>query len=79
MQVGNDGGWCAIHVQQDGKPYKAGLLTQTAEHGTVFIHPVGDDTRIDYTPAPGYVGRDNFVVQLIPGNPTIRVTVTVTR
>lgn len=79
MRVGNDGGWCAIRVQQDGKPYEAGLLTQPAEHGTVFIHPVGDDTRIDYTPALGYVGQDSFVVQLIPGNPSIRVTVAVTR
>lgn len=79
MRVGNDGGWCAIHVALHGKPYAAGLLTQPAQHGTVFIHPVGDDTRIDYTPAPGYVGPDSFVVQLIPGNPSIRVTVTVTR
>ena len=79
IKVGNDGGWCAIHVQHDGKPYAAGLLTQQARHGTVFIHPVGDDTRIDYTPAPGYRGTDSFEVQLIPGNPTIRVAVTVSR
>lgn len=79
IKVGNDGGWCAIHVRQDGKPYAAGLLTQQPRHGKVFIHPVGNDTRIDYTPAPGYVGADSFAVQLIPGNPTIRVAVTVTR
>lgn len=79
IKVGNDGGWCAIHVQRDGKPYAAGLLIQPARHGKVFIHPVGDDTRIDYTPAPGYVGADSFLVQLLPGNPTIRVAVTVTR
>lgn len=79
MKVGNDGGWCAIRMQHEGKPYEAGLLTQQAGHGKVFIHPVGDDTRIDYTPAPGYVGPDSFEVQLIPGHTTIRVAVTVVR
>jgi hypothetical protein len=78
MQVGNDGGWCAVTVQQSGKPYEAGLLTTLAAHGTVFIHPVGDDTRIDYTPAHGFHGTDSFVVSLIPGDPTIRAEVTVT-
>jgi hypothetical protein len=79
MRVGNDGGWCAINVQLDGQPYEAGLLTEPPAHGKVFIHPVGDSTRIDYTPDPGFAGTDRFVVQLIPGNPAIRVTVTVTR
>lgn len=79
MRVGNDGGWCAIRVQLDGKPYAAGLLNQPPEHGKVFIHPVGDDTRIDYTPELGFTGHDDFVVELIPGNPVIRVSVTVTR
>ena len=79
MQVGNDGGWCAIHVARDGKPYAAGLLTTPAAHGTVFIHPVGDDTRIDYTPERGFFGPDAFTVRLIPGNPALHVTVTVTR
>jgi hypothetical protein len=78
MRVGNDGGWCAIAVQLDGKPYAAGLLTDAPEHGTVFIHPVGDSTRIDYTPESGFAGRDSFTVQLIPGSPVIRVNVTVT-
>ena len=79
MQVGNDGGWCAIRVALDGHPYAAGLLTMPAQHGKVFIHPVGDDTRIDYTPVPGYAGPDAFAVQLLPGNPSLRVAVTVAR
>jgi hypothetical protein len=78
MRVGNDGGWCAIAVQLDGKPYAAGLLTTSPEHGNVFIHPVGDNTRIDYTPELGFAGHDRFTVELIPGNPMIRVGVTVT-
>ncbi|MGA3398583.1 MAG: Ig-like domain-containing protein [Acetobacteraceae bacterium] len=77
MQVGNDGGWCGITVTQGGKPYDAGLLTQAPEHGSVYIHPVGDDTRIDYTPEPGFSGADSFVVKLLPGSPVLRVNVTV--
>lgn len=79
MRVGNDGGWCGISVQLDGQPYAAGLLTESPAHGNVFIHPVGDSTRIDYTPEAGFTGTDRFVVQLIPGNAAIRATVTVTR
>ena len=78
MQVGNDGGWCAITVQRGGNTFDAGLLTDHPAHGTVFIHPVGDATRIDYTPARGFNGADWFTVRLLPGNPVIRVTVTVT-
>jgi hypothetical protein len=77
MQVGNDGGWCGITVSQDGKPYDAGLLTQEPEHGAVYIHPVGDDTRIDYTPEHGFSGADSFAVKLLPGNPMLHVTVAV--
>ena len=79
MQLGNDGGWCAIQVARDGKPYAAGLLIARAAHGVVFIHPVGDDTRIDYTPARGFAGPDAFTVKLIPGDPSLHVTVTVVR
>ena len=77
--VANDGGWCGIRVHQQGpKPFDAGLLTTRPNHGTVLIHEVGDDTRIDYTPDRGFAGNDAFVVKLIPGNATIDVGVTVT-
>jgi hypothetical protein len=79
MRVGNDGGWCGISVQLDGQAYATGLLTESPARGKVFIHPVGDATRIDYTPDPGFTGTDRFVVQLIPGNAAVRTTVTVTR
>ena len=79
MKVVNDGGWCAINVHQDGpKPYEAGLLTTRPNHGDVLIHEVGDNTRIDYTPDRGFAGNDSFSVQLIPGNASLRVSVTVT-
>ena len=77
MQVGNDGGWCAMTVAQDGKPYDAGLLTQAPEHGDVYIHPVGDNTRIDYTPAMGFSGADSFAVTLLPDRPMLHVDVVV--
>jgi hypothetical protein len=79
MKVGNDGGWCGVPVHQDGpKPFDAGLLTARPANGTVLIHEVGDDTRIDYTPDHGFSGSDSFSVRLVPGDATIRTAVTVT-
>ena len=79
VQVVNDGGWCGITVQHNGGPYDAGLLTEAPAHGKVYIHPVGDFTRIDYTPEAGFAGADNFTVELLPGHATIRASVTVTK
>ena len=76
MQLANDGGWCAITVR--GAPYSAGLLVTPPAHGEVYIHPVGDDMRIDYTPSPGFTGADAFEVKLIPGDPVLQVSVAVT-
>lgn len=74
MTLANDGGWCAIAMHQDGPaPYTAGLLTTRPEHGKVFIHSVGDDTRIDYTPEPRFGGNDSFAVQLVPGDAVVRI------
>lgn len=78
MKVGNDGGWCAMSVNHGGEPYATGLLTQRPVHGKVYIHPVGNDTRIDYTPDAGFSGDDSFVVTLLPGRPAIDVAATVT-
>jgi hypothetical protein len=79
IKLANDGGWCGLPVHQDGpKPFDAGLLATRPNHGTVLIHEVGDDTRIDYTPDRGFSGTDTFSVKLIPGNATIHVTATVT-
>jgi hypothetical protein len=79
MKVANDGGWCGIRVYEEGpKPYEAGLLKRRPSHGNVLIHEVGDATRIDYTPDRRFAGTDAFAVQLIPGNATIQVAVTVT-
>ena len=45
----------------------------------MLIHTVGNDTRIDYTPAARYAGADAFTVRLLPGDAMIRVTATVTQ
>ncbi len=79
MTVGNDGGWCAITIAQaGGQPYAAGLVTIPPTHGTLYIHTVGDATRIDYTPDAGFLGHDNFAIRTVPGNDLLRAAVTVT-
>lgn len=78
VKMTNDGGWCGLTVHQPGpKPYDAGLLTSRPEHGTVLIHEVGDNTRIDYTPDRGFSGNDAFTVKLLPGSAIVRETVVV--
>ena len=79
MTVGNDGGWCAISVTDGGKPYATGLLIGQPSHGSVYVHPVGNATRIDYTPDSGFAGDDAFTVRLLPESPVLRVSVTVAR
>lgn len=77
MTVGNDGGWCGVTVSQGGKPFTAGLVQTRAQHGQLNVHSVGDNTRVDYIPDPGYAGADSFAVRLVPGNPVLTVNVTV--
>ncbi len=69
------GGWCGIPVRREGGPYAAGLLIRAPHNGKVFVHSVGDDTRIDYTPATGAAGPDAFAVRLIPGDAVVQVEV----
>lgn len=78
LKMGNDQGWCGITVAQaSARPFDAGLLVKRPAHGKVFIHSVGDATRIDYTPNRGFVGSDSFTVRLIPGNADLTAQVTV--
>ncbi|HEX4173842.1 MAG TPA: hypothetical protein VHY82_15345 [Acetobacteraceae bacterium] len=77
IKMGNDGGWCAITVNDAGKPFDAGLLLTEPAHGKVYIHTVGDETRIDYTPEPRFAGSDAFAVRLIPGGAVLRASVAV--
>jgi hypothetical protein len=79
MKLANDGGWCGLQAHQEGpKPFEAGLLAVRPGHGSVLIHEVGDNTRIDYTPDRGFSGTDSFTVKLIPGDAKVKVAVVVT-
>ncbi len=78
ISLENDGGWCAFSVQQDRAAYTTGLVTTRPQHGKVFVHSVGDETRIDYTPMPGFAGTDSFTVKLLPGDAAVAVAATVT-
>lgn len=76
IQVGSDAGWCGLKVNNGGAPYATELLTARPAHGKVYVHQVGNDTRIDYTPDTGYVGPDSFTLQLLPGDAIVHATVT---
>ena len=79
MQVSNEGGWCGIIANRGGAAFDSYLLVARPAHGTVFAHHVGANTRIDYTPDPGFAGADKFAIRLIPGNAEIQAAVTVSK
>jgi hypothetical protein len=79
VQVSNEGGWCGETINHNGVAYDSYMLVSRPSHGRVFAHHVGNNTRIDYTPDPGYVGTDSFAIRLIPGNAVFGAAVTVTR
>jgi len=84
----NDG-WCGVFVadkdeaNKGGQPFSLGLVKARPAHGRVYIQPVNQKTRIEYTANAGYVGADEFTVALrsrtagVPDTP-LRVDVTVT-
>jgi len=89
----NDG-WCGVFVAdkdgadkdragKGGQPFSLGLVKVRPAHGRVYIQPVNQKTRIEYTANTGYVGADEFTVALrsrtagVPDTP-LRVDVTVT-
>jgi hypothetical protein len=79
MQMSNDGGWCGIIATRDGHAFDSYLLLVRPEHGRVYAHHVGANTRIDYTPDKGFTGTDAFAVRMIPGEGIIQGAVTVTQ
>ncbi len=79
IQMSNEGGWCGITVNRGGVPYDSYLLVTRPDHGKIFAHRVGKNTRVDYTPDPGFSGADRFAVRLIPGDAVLGGAVTVTR
>jgi hypothetical protein len=79
MRVSNEGGWCGIIANRGGVAFESYLLMTRPAHGKVFAHHVATNTRIDYTPDPGFTGADGFTVRLIPGNAVLEAAVTVTK
>ena len=82
IAMSNDG-WCGVFVaEKDGQPFSLGLVKTRPAHGRVYIQPVNQKTRIEYTANTGYVGADTFSVALrsrtagAPDTP-LRVEVTV--
>ncbi len=67
-------GWCGLTMANGDGPFAAGLVERRPEKGHVFIHTVGDDTRVDYTPDASAVA-DSFSVRLIPGDAIVTVSV----
>ncbi len=79
VQMSNEGGWCGVTLNRAGVAYNSYLLVTRPAHGRVFAHHVGQTTRVDYTPDPGFVGTDSYAVRLIPGNAVLEGGVTVTK
>ena len=82
MQMNNDGGWCAIRVADAKAPFLVGLVHDRPAHGRVLVRAAGDQTFLDYVPAPGYAGPDSFTAILRPheagqADSTVHVTVAV--
>lgn len=78
----NDG-WCGVFVaEKDQRPFSLGLVKARPAHGRVYIQPVNQQTRIEYTANAGYVGADTFTVDLrsrtaAASDTTLRVDVSV--
>ena len=64
IRMSNDG-WCAARAAEaDGQPFLLGLVRTRPENGRVEIRKVGNQTRAEYTPNPGFAGTDAFAVDL---------------
>lgn len=80
----NDGDWCTIHFTfavRGQIPVVVPLrVKRSPAHGQVEVGSVGQEMRIAYRPAPGFVGTDPFMVYMAGPEPwNIPVQVTVTR
>jgi hypothetical protein len=83
LTMTNDG-WCAVRTTEaDGQPFQLGLVRQRPAHGTMLVQKLGGETRLEYTPNPGYTGTDSFTAALRPksgaADATVRVAVMVTQ
>ncbi len=82
MSVSSEGGYCAATlVTEGGVPFAAPLVPVAPLHGIPRVVRYNGRTSVEYTPQPGFVGHDSFVVKLIvrgkPGYTTLNLSVTV--
>ena len=83
LTMTNDG-WCAVRTTEaDGQPFQLGLVRQRPAHGTMLVQKLGGETRLEYTPNPGFTGTDSFTASLRPkaggADAAVQVAVTVTQ
>jgi hypothetical protein len=72
IRVANTGDRCGIRVQTGGKPFNSLSLSKSPRHGSVII----EGSAFYYTPAPGFVGNDDFAIDSSPWG-SVRAVVTV--
>jgi outer membrane protein OmpA-like peptidoglycan-associated protein len=78
----NDGGWCSFHLYQyHGDPsanmrraYETREMVEAPVSGELRFRRSATETRVEYRPAAGFVGRDVFSFRLFPGGGIFRVT-----
>lgn len=80
----NDG-WCGIYAtEKAGTQFQLALIDTRAQHGSVYVRSINGRSRIEYTPAPRFVGADAFTLKLRPratggAEALLKVAVTVSR
>ena len=82
MSVSSEGGYCAATlVSESGAPFAAPLVPVAPLHGIPRVVRYNGRTSVEYTPQPGFVGHDSFIVKLIvrgkPSYTTLNMSVSV--
>ena len=79
----NDG-WCAYRAsEKSATAYALGLVKQRPLHGELLIRNWNGESRIEYTPAPSFVGADRMTISLRPSaggaDAVVKIAVNVSR
>ena len=66
ITVAQNGSPCVMATSVRGSSIGEGQITLPPAHGTATVRVAAEATLISYTPAPDYVGADNFKVNFGP-------------
>ena len=82
MTLSSEGGYCAASLLSDeAVPFAVGLVPVPPLHGVSRVVHYNGKTSVEYSPQPGFVGHDSFIVKLIvrgkPGYTTLSMSVNV--